>query len=46
MADQDHSNPMADYVVKDPQAFAVNMARAAEAMGKAASAWLAPREKG
>ena len=34
------------YVVNDPEAFARNMARAAEQLGKAASAWLAPRERG
>ena len=34
------------YMVRDPEAFALNMARAAEALGKAASAWLAPRERG
>ena len=34
------------YLVKDPQALAVNMAKALESLGQAASAWLAPREKG
>ncbi|MGG7517471.1 PHA/PHB synthase family protein [Allorhizobium undicola] len=34
------------YVVKDPQAMALNMARAMENLGKAASQWIAPREKG
>ena len=34
------------YVVRDPETFARNMARAAELLGKAASAWLAPRERG
>ena len=34
------------YVVRDPEAFARNMARAAELLGKAASAWLGPRERG
>jgi polyhydroxyalkanoate synthase subunit PhaC len=34
------------FLVKDPDAFAVNMARMVEAAGKAASAWLAPREGG
>ncbi|MGB8817938.1 MAG: class I poly(R)-hydroxyalkanoic acid synthase [Rhizobiaceae bacterium] len=33
-------------MVKDTEAFAVNMARMVEAAGKAASAWLAPREAG
>ncbi|WP_075289010.1 poly(3-hydroxyalkanoate) polymerase subunit PhaC [Pararhizobium arenae] len=34
------------YIVKDPEALAINMARTVEQLGKAASAWLAPREKG
>ncbi len=34
------------YLVKDPQALAMNLARALENLGKAASAWIAPREKG
>ncbi len=34
------------YQVKDPEALAVNLARAAENLGRAASAWLEPREKG
>lgn len=34
------------YIVKDPESLAINLARAAEHMGKAASAWLAPRETG
>ncbi len=34
------------YTVRDPEAFARNMARAVEAAGKAASAWLRPREEG
>jgi len=34
------------YVVKDPEAMAMNVARALENLGKAASAWLAPRERG
>ena len=40
------SNPVEPYMVRDPEAFVLNMARAAEALGKAASAWLAPRERG
>ncbi|MEX6505821.1 class I poly(R)-hydroxyalkanoic acid synthase [Jiella sp. M17.18] len=35
-----------DYVVKDPEAFALNMARMLEQIGKAAAAWVEPREKG
>jgi polyhydroxyalkanoate synthase len=34
------------YTPKDPQRFALNMARAIEEAGKAAAAWAAPREKG
>ncbi|MCP3054635.1 class I poly(R)-hydroxyalkanoic acid synthase [Aurantimonas marianensis] len=35
-----------EYVVKDPQAFALNMARVLEQLGKAAAAWVEPRERG
>ena len=34
------------YIVKDPEALAMNLARTVEQLGKAASAWLAPRESG
>ncbi|MGO4351294.1 PHA/PHB synthase family protein [Rhizobium sp. RAF36] len=34
------------YLMKDPEATAMNFARALENLGKAASAWLAPRERG
>ena len=34
------------YVVKNPEALAVNFARTLEQLGKAASAWLEPRERG
>jgi polyhydroxyalkanoate synthase len=34
------------YVIKDPERFARNLARMIEAAGKAASAWVDPREKG
>lgn len=34
------------YLVKDPERFALNIARAIEEAGKAAAAWTAPREKG
>ncbi|MBT9370324.1 class I poly(R)-hydroxyalkanoic acid synthase [Rhizobium sp. CSW-27] len=34
------------YIVRDPQKLAVNLAKAAENLGKAASEWLAPRERG
>jgi polyhydroxyalkanoate synthase len=35
-----------NYVVKDPEAFARNVAHMIEQAGKAASAWVEPREKG
>jgi len=34
------------YLLKDPEAMAINFARALENLGKAATAWLAPRERG
>ncbi len=34
------------YIVKDPESMAKNFARALENLGKAASAWLGPRERG
>ncbi len=34
------------YIVKDPEAMAINVARMVENLGKAASAWIEPREKG
>ena len=34
------------YIVKDPEAMAMNVARMVENLGKAASAWMEPREKG
>jgi polyhydroxyalkanoate synthase len=34
------------YLVKDPERFALNLARMVEQAGKAASAWAEPREKG
>ncbi|HET7411122.1 MAG TPA: class I poly(R)-hydroxyalkanoic acid synthase, partial [Pararhizobium sp.] len=45
-------NPFCDpksiepYVVKDPEAFARNVARMLEELGRAAAAWVAPRERG
>ena len=41
-----HLESVESYIVKDPEAFAQNMARAIEAAGKAASAWIKPREEG
>ncbi len=37
---------MEAFTVKDPETMALNLARAAENLGKAASAWLEPRETG
>ncbi|MGF0537955.1 PHA/PHB synthase family protein [Agrobacterium sp. ES01] len=34
------------YVVRDPQAMAMNIAKAVENLGKAASEWIGPRERG
>ncbi|RFC65621.1 MULTISPECIES: PHA/PHB synthase family protein [Mesorhizobium] len=34
------------YLVRDPETFALNMARTLENLGKAAAAWAAPRENG
>jgi polyhydroxyalkanoate synthase len=34
------------YLIKDPERFALNLARMMEEAGKAAAAWAAPREKG
>ncbi|MDP3526428.1 MAG: class I poly(R)-hydroxyalkanoic acid synthase, partial [Hoeflea sp.] len=43
---EDKTSPADAYVVKDPEAFARNVARMLEELGKAASAWVEPREKG
>lgn len=40
------NSPAEAYIVKDPEAFARNVARMLEELGKAASAWIEPREKG
>ena len=41
------AHPSVDqYLVRDPERFALNIARAIEAAGKAAAAWAAPRERG
>jgi polyhydroxyalkanoate synthase len=37
---------LAQYLVKDPDRFALNLARMLEAAGQAASAWTGPRERG
>lgn len=45
-AEVDQSSTVEQYLVKDPERFALNMARMVEQAGKAASAWAEPREKG
>jgi len=40
------ASPAEAYVVKNPEAFARNVARMLEELGKAASAWVEPRERG
>ncbi len=43
----DHEPPSVEqYLVKDPERFALNLARVVEQAGKAASAWAEPRERG
>ena len=42
----DGNSPIEQYLVKDPERFALNMARMIEQAGKAAAAWAEPREKG
>ncbi|MCI5073914.1 class I poly(R)-hydroxyalkanoic acid synthase [Oricola sp.] len=42
----DHRKSIDAYVIKDPEAFARNLARMIEEAGHAASAWIGPRESG
>ena len=44
--DADPVSDIDQYIVKDPEQFALNLARMIEQAGKAASAWVGPREKG
>jgi polyhydroxyalkanoate synthase len=44
--EDDQPSTVEQYLVKDPERFALNMARMIEQAGKAASAWAEPREKG
>ncbi len=45
--DQGQPHPAIEqYLVKDPESFTLNIARAVEEAGKAAAAWTAPRERG
>jgi polyhydroxyalkanoate synthase len=39
-------NALEPYIIKDPEAFARNLARVIEEAGHAASAWIGPRESG
>ncbi|CAH2396074.1 class I poly(R)-hydroxyalkanoic acid synthase [Mesorhizobium escarrei] len=45
-SEDDRPSTVEQYLVKDPERFALNMARMIEQAGKAASAWAEPREKG
>ena len=42
----DSPSSIEQYLIKDPERFALNLARMVEHAGKAASAWVEPREKG
>ena len=44
--DGDTTSSVEQYLVQDPERFALNLARMIEQAGKAASAWVTPREKG
>lgn len=44
--DAQTASPVEQYLIKDPERFALNLARMVEEAGKAASAWVKPREKG
>jgi polyhydroxyalkanoate synthase len=44
--DADGASSVEQYLVKDPERFALNIARMIEQAGKAAAAWAEPREKG
>ena len=44
--DSEQASSVEQYLVKDPERFALNLARMVEQAGKAASAWAEPRERG
>ncbi|MEP9395829.1 class I poly(R)-hydroxyalkanoic acid synthase [Mesorhizobium sp. KR2-14] len=44
--DSEQASSVEQYLVKDPERFALNLARMVEQAGKAASAWIEPRERG
>ncbi|MXN64254.1 class I poly(R)-hydroxyalkanoic acid synthase [Stappia sp. GBMRC 2046] len=43
---EDRQNPLLQYIVKNPEAFAQNLAKVVENAGKAMAAYVEPREKG
>ncbi|ADZ71085.1 PHA/PHB synthase family protein [Polymorphum gilvum] len=43
---EDRQNPLLQYIVNNPEAFAQNLAKVLEQSGKAIAAYLEPREKG
>jgi polyhydroxyalkanoate synthase len=45
-SDAEPASPVDQYLVKDPEQFALNLARMIEQAGKAAAAWAEPRERG
>ena len=45
-SESNSASSVEQYLVKDPELFALNLARMVEEAGKAASAWVTPREKG
>ncbi len=45
-AGKEEPSPVDQYLIKDPERFALNLARMIEEAGKAAAAWAEPREKG
>ncbi|MCO5071181.1 MAG: class I poly(R)-hydroxyalkanoic acid synthase [Rhizobiaceae bacterium] len=44
--DTKNESAIEQYLVKDPEKFAINLARMVEEAGRAASAWVGPRENG
>ncbi|WP_099866862.1 PHA/PHB synthase family protein [Pararhizobium haloflavum] len=45
-SDKIDASSIEPYIIKDPEAFARNLARMLEELGRAASAWVRPRESG
>ncbi|MEM1047260.1 MAG: class I poly(R)-hydroxyalkanoic acid synthase [Pseudomonadota bacterium] len=46
MDDKEEKSPLLQYIVKNPEAFAMNVAHMVEEAGKAMAAYIEPREKG